>query len=383
MDTYDYIVTGLGCSGLSLVYYLLDSHLRDKKILLIDNSSKTENDRTWCYWAEKPLDIHPKNTPLIFWDSVRITDSNNSVSSKLQNLNYYHIKSSDFYLEVLEKIKLFPNVSFLEDRVLNIEGAEQGPVTVSTLNSGDFRSTVLFNSIPFTSPLKNVPVLKQVFVGWKISCEKACFNSKAVSLMHFVSDQKSKTDFFYTLPYKDNEALIEYTLYTKEEIDIPAMEAQLINYIQNELKIEEYEIVFKESGTIPMTTLEIPSSQNPNIIHLGTLAGCSKPSTGYTFYDIQKHCKSIVKELTTTGKVNSRKWERKGRFKFYDNIILNIAVKWPNALPSIFSKMFENNRANVVLKFLSEETSLWEEIGILSRLKFAIFIKSLLSYEKH
>ncbi|SMD44972.1 lycopene beta-cyclase [Aquiflexum balticum DSM 16537] len=383
MDTYDYIVTGLGCSGLSLVYYLLDSHLRDKKILLIDNSSKTENDRTWCYWAEKPLDIHPKNTPLIFWDSVRITDSNNSVSSKLQNLNYYHIKSSDFYLEVLEKIKLFPNVSFLEDRVLNIEGAEQGPVTVSTLNSGDFRSTVLFNSIPFTSPLKNIPVLKQVFVGWKISCEKNCFNPKAVSLMHFVSDQKNKTDFFYTLPYNENEALVEYTLYTKEEIDLPNMEAQLRDYLQNELKINEYVVTFKESGTIPMTTLEVPSSQYSNIIHLGTLAGCSKPSTGYTFYDIQKHCKSIVKELTTTGKVNSRKWDRKRGFKFYDNIILNIAVKWPNALPSIFSKMFENNRANVVLKFLSEETSLWEEIGILSRLKFAIFIKSLLSYEKH
>lgn len=383
MDTYDYIVTGLGCSGLSLVYYLLDSSLKDKKILLIDNSSKTENDRTWCYWAEEPLGIHPKKTPLIFWDSVNIADANSSVSSKLQNLKYYHIKSSDFYLEVLEKIKLFPNVSFLQDSVSNIEGSNEGPVTVSTLKSGDFRSTFLFNSIPISSSLKNVPILKQVFVGWKISCKNACFNPLAVSLMHFVSDQKDKTDFFYTLPYNENEALVEYTLYTKEEINLPNMEAQLSHYLQNELKINDYAITFKESGTIPMTTLEIPSSPYPNIIHLGTLAGCSKPSTGYTFYDIQRHCKSIVNELTTTGKVNSRKWDRKRRFKFYDNIILNIAVKWPNALPKIFGKMFANNRANVVLKFLSEETSFWEEIGILSRLKFGIFIKSLLSYEKH
>ncbi len=383
MDTYDYIVTGLGCSGLSLVYYLLDSQLKDKKVLLIDNSSKTENDRTWCYWAEKPLEIHPKKTPLVFWNSIKITDATNSVLSNLQSLNYYHIKSSDFYLEILEKIKLFPNVTFLKDGVLNIKGAEQGPVIVSTLRSGNFSTSILFNSIPFTPPLKNIPVLKQVFVGWRISSKKPCFNPQSVSLMHFVSDQKNKTDFFYTLPYQENEALIEYTLYTKAEIDIPIMEAQLIDYIKNELKIEEYEILFKESGTIPMTTLERPSNQNPNIIHLGTLAGCSKPSTGYTFYDIQKHCKSIIDELTSTGKVSSRKWDRKRRFKFYDNIILNIAVKWPNALPEIFSKMFGNNRANVVLKFLSEETTLWEEIGILSRLKFAIFIKSLLSYEKH
>jgi lycopene beta-cyclase len=100
-------------------------------------------------------------------------------------------------------------------------------------------------------------------------------------------------------------------------------------------------------------------------------------------YDIQKHCKSIVSELNSSGKVNSRKWNRKPRFSFYDNIILNIAVKWPAALPEIFRQMFALNRANLVLKFLNEETNIWEEIGILSRLKFSIFIKSLLNYERH
>lgn len=383
MVTYDYIITGLGCAGLSLVYYLLDSQLRDKKILLIDNSSKTENDRTWCYWAEKPLEIHPKNTPLVAWESIKITEAEKSVSTQLNNLKYFHIKSSDFYREVIEKIKRFPNVSFLKDSVEKIENTDESTVSVVTSKSGVFSSEFLFNSIPFPSSAKDNDILKQVFVGWKISCQEDCFSPDAVSLMHFVSEQKTKTDFFYVLPYNKKEALIEYTLYTKGDIDILMLERELANYLNNQLGVSEYDISFKESGSIPMTTLETPANKHPNVIHLGTLAGCSKPSTGYTFYDIQKHCKSIVSELVLTGKVNSKKWKRKTRFGFYDNIILNIAIKWPADMPKIFTQMFTLNKANLVLKFLNEETNIWEEISILSKLKFAIFVKSLLNYEKH
>lgn len=333
MVTYDYIITGLGCAGLSLIYYLLDSPLKDKKILLIDNSPKNENDRTWCYWAEKPLEIHPKKTPLIFWESIKIAESKNIVSAKLQNLKYYHIKSSDFYREVIERIKQFTNVTFINDHVVKIEKSEEGVVNVMTSKSGKFKSNLLFNSIPFSPSARKNPSLLQVFIGWKVSCKNDHFDPSAVCLMHFVSGQKSKTDFFYILPYNKKEALVEYTVYTKSDIDIPMMESKLSDYLQTELGIPFYEITFKESGSIPMTTVETPQHQHPNIIHLGTLAGCSKPSTGYTFYDIQKHCKSIVSELISTGKVNSRKWDRKTRFSFYDNIILNIAIKWPSALP--------------------------------------------------
>jgi lycopene beta-cyclase len=383
MVTYDYIITGLGCAGLSLVYYLLDSPLKDKKILLIDHSSKTENDRTWCYWAEKPLGIHPKNTPLVYWDSISITDSKKSVSADLQNLKYFHVKSLDFYKEIIEKIKQFPNVSILKDSVEKIESIVGGPVQVLTSKSGVFKSNFLFNSIPFPSQRSETQILKQSFVGWKVSCKNDYFDPSAVSMMHFVTDQQSKTDFFYILPYNKKEALIEYTLYTKSGVEMSEMEKKLSGYLEHELGVSDYDITFKESGSIPMTTLEIPPHQDPKIIHLGTLAGCSKPSTGYTFYDIQKHCLSIVAELQKTGKVNSRRWNRNPRFRFYDNIILNIAVKWPGALPDIFRQMFSNNQANLALKFLHEETSIWEEIGLLSRLKFSIFLKSLMNYERH
>src|SRR5688572_6272397 len=50
-NSYDFIICGAGCAGLSLLMRMLRSgKFSDKKILLIDKEAKTKNDRTWCFW---------------------------------------------------------------------------------------------------------------------------------------------------------------------------------------------------------------------------------------------------------------------------------------------------------------------------------------------
>ncbi len=52
---YDYIIAGAGCAGLSLAMHMIHSgKFRDKKILIVDQSTKTLNDRTWCFWQKEP-----------------------------------------------------------------------------------------------------------------------------------------------------------------------------------------------------------------------------------------------------------------------------------------------------------------------------------------
>jgi lycopene beta-cyclase len=46
-NRFDYIIAGGGMAGLSLAFYLNESRLRDKKILIIDRDAKIENDHTW------------------------------------------------------------------------------------------------------------------------------------------------------------------------------------------------------------------------------------------------------------------------------------------------------------------------------------------------
>jgi lycopene beta-cyclase len=382
--TYDFIVTGFGCAGMSFVYHLLDSSLKDANILVIDPSDKSVNDRTWCYWAETPLDIHPKKTPLIFWENISIRKGQKEVIKTLENLKYYHIKSSDFYAEIKERVKNFPNVHFTLDAIISMEENSSGGVSVTTSENGIFNGKKVFNSIPDKKILKkDNKILKQVFVGWKIKTQDSCFEKNTVTLMDFLKDRHKITDFFYILPYSEKEALVEYTVFTTNNLDFKKMEASIHHFITNNLGQENFEITFKEEGTIPMTTQSPQESNSVHIIHLGTLAGCSKPSTGYTFYTIQKHCKSIIKSLETKKAKKNAVWARKVRFNFYDNIILNIAKKWPDALPGVFLNLFETNSGPTVLRFLNEETKFLQELKLLLRLKFPIFIKSLFYYEKH
>lgn len=382
--TYDFIVTGFGCAGMSLLFYLLKGSLKDQKILIIDSSEKTINDRTWCYWAEKPLEIHPKNSPLVFWENISISNGKNKIKKPLGKLKYFHVSSSDFYNEIKAFVNTFPNVNFIHDTVNTMEEIEQNSVIVRTSLGNVYSGKKVFNSIPDNSLINlKSNILRQVFVGWKIKTKNSCFEPDTAVMMDFVNPEEDKTDFFYILPFSENEALVEYTAFTTQPIEFDSMECEISHFIQEKLGQDIYEITFREQGSIPMTTFQFASQQNKNIINLGSIAGCGKPSTGYTFHTIQKHCQTIVNDLESKLMKDNPSWQRNFRFGFYDNIILNIAKKWPKALPKVFFNLFEKNSGDDVLRFLNEETSLKEEIKLLSRLKFPIFIKSLIHYEQH
>lgn len=379
---YDIIVSGLGCAGFSFMYYLLDSPLKDKNILIIDASDKKENDRTWCYWAPNPLESHPKNTPLVSWKSLFIKDQI-PVYNKLNYLNYYHIKSSDFYTEIAEMIKTKPNINWVKENVTTIISQDNGSIKIETSSKRTFYGQTLINSIPDLSKLQNKKILKQVFLGWKIRTETESFFPEHATFMDFSNRNSGTVNFFYVLPYSKTEALVEYTEYANSDIENAKMVSELKKYIEQNLKIKEFEIIFEENGSIPMSTQNFTRSTQSNWIDVGTVGGCTKPSTGYTFYTIQKHSKMIVEALSSSDKSYNLNWKRSKRFNFYDNILLNIAVKWPNKLPEIFQEMFSKNPTDQILKFLNEETSIWEEIRVLSSLSYGIFIKSLLNYERH
>jgi len=54
MNDFDYIIAGGGAAGLSLAFYLSNSSLKNKKVLIIDKDQKNKNDRTWGFWTSRP-----------------------------------------------------------------------------------------------------------------------------------------------------------------------------------------------------------------------------------------------------------------------------------------------------------------------------------------
>jgi lycopene beta-cyclase len=233
-----------------------------------------------------------------------------------------------------------------------------------------------------TEDLTSKNSLKQVFTGWRIKTDQSVFDPASVVLMEFPKEDSTQFEFIYILPFTQTEALVEYTTYSKETISDFELKASLQDYLKSSIGDIPYSITFKESGVIPMSTKRKPSPNQKRVLKIGTAAGWTKASTGYTFHTIQNNCKAIVKALEN-GKIENLKLTNSSRFAFYDNILLNIAHKWPNKLQALFINLFTTSSADTVLRFLNEETSFKDELKLLGKLRFPIFIKSLLNYEAH
>ncbi len=379
MDTYDFIIAGAGCAGLSLVYHLEQSILKGSKILLIDPAGEEIPNKTWCYWAEEPLTIHPKNFPIVSWKKLILKQNTQSLKKDLGNLSYFQISSHEFYQSIHSLIQNSENITLIEEEVIEVMETDSS-VKVKVKSGQSYSGSKLFDSRINPNPSFSDEVLKQIFLGWKVKFSGDVFDASAVTLMDVNPIKLDLFSFFYTLPYSSTEALVEYTAYVKEKIEDGDLVNSLKIYLSGLSKDFTYEITFEEKGVIPMST-QIPIIPASNrITPIGTRAGWTKSSTGYTFHRIQQNCEKLIEEMTFQRELSIGS-NLLSRFKFYDNILLNIAHKWPEKLGGVFLELFQSSPPSDVMRFLNEETSFFEELKILSKLRFSIFIKSLINYE--
>lgn len=64
------------------------------------------------------------------------------------------------------------------------------------------------------------------------------------------------------------------------------------------------------------------------------------------------------------------------RFNFYDSTFLRVLTQNKVAGRKVFTTLFEKNKASRIFKFLDNESSVREELGILSSLPFWPFFKA-------
>ena len=84
---------------------------------------------------------------------------------------------------------------------------------------GELIDSYLFNSIYNQNGVNRqskYQLLQQHFVGWFIQTETPVFNPEQATFMDFSVAQKGNTRFMYVLPVSETEALLEYTLFSKE-----------------------------------------------------------------------------------------------------------------------------------------------------------------------
>jgi len=375
---FNYIFTGTGLASLMTIYKMvLSGKFTDKTILLLDQDLKKTNDRTWCFWEKTERVWNPVVSKK--WDLALFANEKFKRNLDLKPYTYNKISGLDFYNFVFEAISNQSNITFLNEKVTDINELETH-VFVGT-EENRYTCDYLFNSIytkAFAESQTKYPVLQQHFTGWFVKSELEVFNPDEVTFMDFSVEQKGNTRFMYVLPVSKTEALVEYTLFSEKLLASEEYEKEIQLYLKK-LGINEFEIIEKEQGSIPMTCYPFWKKNTKRVLNIGTAGGWTKASTGYTFKNSDKKSSELVEFLQNYAStpLGMKAFHKKNRFWFYDLLLLDILYRHNELGSTVFSSLFRKGNPALIFKFLDEETSLTEDLKVILKCPKLPFIKAL------
>lgn len=377
-NRYDIIIAGAGASGLSLLWYLLTSNkLKDQNILLIDNNLSPKDDKTWCFWdqGDFPVDDIIYHT----WKNLQVNSKNQIYKDRLSLYQYHCIRSFDYAEKILNLARSNYRVKFLETKIYDFNSDQHGGIV--TTGKGDFKAGIIFQSALKPQDFQKSKVdtsMYQHFLGWELEINYDRFDPVTALFMDFDVEQKHGFTFMYELPFTKRKALFEYTLFSENILTEDQYEMGILEYLEAKygLKKDEFNIVRKEKGAIPMEDRAYNCWYCPHVLNIGTVGGLTKPTTGYTFKRIHERCRLIINSLEKGFPIPDPP-PSSYRFRVYDIMLLNILTKEVDVSVHIFHELFRNNKFDRILQFLEEKTAFHQELAIFSTLPYSPFFKSI------
>lgn len=375
MKKFDYIILGAGASGLMLAYRMSqDPFFDNKSVVLIDQTKDKGNDRTWCYWEDGVGEwdaILTKTWSKIFFGSDLFS---NTIS--ISPFNYKMIRSEIFYKSLWATIDSKSNFSFIEDTVDSFLELNTGVEVVAKKDT--YLGTKLFNSLPNPEAYKSqkkYPLIHQHFVGWYVKTKEDMFDDSTATFMDFRVPQKGNTRFMYVLPLDKKIALFEYTLFSENLLEYSDYENAIKKHLNNN-NITEYEIIEKEKGNIPMTSFKFSKLNTKHILNIGTAGGWTKASTGYTFKNTSKKTKKVITFLKKEDDFS--KFQKLTKYWFYDLLFLDVLANHNEEGAALFSSMFKKKDLKTIFRFLDEESTLLEDLKIITSVPSKRFLQAFL-----
>lgn len=394
---WDIIIAGAGLSGLTLaVECARRPAFQDKKILLIDRDAKSRNDRTWCFWA---TDAETAALPPVLfksWDHCHFYSPHFEGLMDIAPFRYRMIRGIDFYHWAKTELEKQPHIQWI---TANITGLDSEAGLVCT-DRGNFTGNLIFNSaltaiplLPEAGPLYPAPPLThqpqspicnpqsaipnsqspipytrllQHFKGYLIETPAPAFDPGKVTFMDYRLEQKEATRFVYVLPFSENKALVEFTVFSPALCAPEEYDTELNRYITKILKISDYRVEETEFGVIPMSDYPFRPAGEGRVMHIGTVGGFVKASSGYAFKRTQRKIRAFVDAWEKSGTPDPALLRSAWRFRFYDSVMLRVLKENAVSGSDFFTGLFQKLPAELVLRFLDEDTTFADDIHLLS-----------------
>jgi lycopene beta-cyclase len=359
MKPYDFIIAGGGAAGLSLACHMMQSPLRNRRMLIVEQAAKDQDDHTWCFWTDKPTLFDA--IVLRSWDQLQVLSERFAKTLDLHLYHYNMIRGIDFYRFARQTLAASPYVDFLQGSVEHIEDGDQ---EASVLVDGQrYRGAWVFDSLfnwrEFQLDQAPYHCLKQQFKGWEIETPEQAFNPQTATFFDFRTSQKQEAHFLYVLPLSERRALVESVLWTAHPVSWDTCEQALRLYLARILNVATYRIAREEQGITPLTDRPFSRRRGKRVMAIGIQGGRVKPSTGYAFLRIQQDSAAIVRSLLQAGHP-FRVPASPRRYRFFDSVLLEIMTHHGERAESIFTALFRRNSVERIFRFLDEVAAPWE-----------------------
>lgn len=375
---YDFVIAGGGLAGLSLACRLAESAaFAQRSILIVDQDAKVRNDRTFSFWSNAP---GPFDAAICrSWDHLRVAGPEGALDLELADYNYHTIRGLDFYRHAHQRLAQHGNATFLRGHIEHIvDGPDAATVTV---DGQAIAASWVFDSRP---PRQMAQTrhgrhthLKLHFRGWEIETPSAAFDPAVATFMDFRTPQDGAVRFFYVLPFADNRALVEYTLFTQARLTHAETERAMAAYLHQVLGVADFRIVAEEGGCLPITDAPFARQLGQRVLAIGVNGGRIKPSTGYAFSRVQADSEAIVQSLLAHGHPFALP-AGPARFGWLDAVMLRVMRDHSEAIAPAFSALFARNPMARILRFLDEQATPWDIVQIMASLPAQLFVATAL-----
>jgi lycopene beta-cyclase len=369
---YDHIIIGGGCAGLQLARALLQNPATQQQSVLILEATDAVPNKSWCFWmeAEHPYaEIVEKR-----WSQIDITAYGDKMIENILPLQYQYISSERFYTYHYDLFAQHPNVTRTVAAVQEVAPFGQ-TVKVAAGNTIYTGKQVYDSRMPTTPQPKGS--LKQHFLGWFVKSEPPCFAADTATLMDFDIADDSDTGFCYVLPFTEQYALVEMTFFSENVHNDEHYKSLLNQYLVRHFPGIVFTIEKQEVGVIPMTDVRFAGKLAPNVVQIGTSAGMTKPSTGFTFMRILRDSEELVRQVASGAPTIKEYRGSQSRFWFYDALLLGILRRKPWLMKGLMYRLFKAQPFKKVLLFLDERTQPWQEASIFIRLPIGLFLQQV------
>lgn len=369
MNEFDDIILGGGASGLSLAYHMTKAGLSNRRILLIERAPKHGHDRTWCFWekGDGPFEaaVHRR------WQQLWLHGPSTSQKLAIAPYSYKMIRSGDFYHLIDAWLKRQPNVTRLYGTFERLEEHQDGARV--WVDGQAFSGTWIYNSLYRPEKAEGgLSTLLQHFRGWVVEAERPHFDPQSATFMDFRVAQDGEVRFVYVLPLDERRALVEYTLFSRQLLESHEYDSGLRDYLLEVQGLDDYRVLEREEGVIPMTDALFPRYASAHVLNIGTAGGCAKPSTGYTFRRIQRQVERITLELCKTGQPTYSN-PRLDHYPWMDSVMLRVLAMGRQDGAEFFCELFNRNPVQRVLMFLNEESSLTQDLALMLSVDIPVF----------